>query len=324
MSDGTVADRLPPTPSSRKLFLATKTLPPLIPGRSLTLGYTLFYLSLLVLLPLAGLIYKTTQLSFAEFWNTITDPVVLASFKLTFATSAAAALVNGVFGLIVAWVLVREPFPCRRLFDAIIDFPFALPTAVAGITFSQLYLTQGWIGGLGFHLAGLVNWVARLAGASPLLADDALAFLTFPYSNTNTGIVIALIFVGLPFIVRSVQPVLRDWDTEYEYAALSLGASRWTILRRVIFPEIFPAWLSGLALAFARAIGEYGSVIFIAGNIPGKSQIAPLQIVIKLDDFQTSQATAIGVVLLFASLLILLAINGLEWFIRRPETSHVH
>ncbi|HTV31658.1 MAG TPA: ABC transporter permease subunit [Methylocella sp.] len=300
-----------------KRLSASKTLAPLIPGRSLTLGYTLFYLSLLVLLPLGSLVYKTAELSFAEFWGTITDPIVLASLKLTFTASAVAALINGVFGLIVAWVLVREPFPGRRLFDAIIDFPFALPTAVAGITFSQLYLTEGWIGGFGSHLSRLINWVASLAGVGPLLADDALGFLNFAYTNTNVGIVIALIFVGLPFIVRSVQPVLRDWDTEYEYAALSLGAGRWMIVRRIIFPEIFPAWLSGLALAFARAIGEYGSVIFIAGNIPGKSQIAPLQIVVKLDDFQTSQATAIGVVLLFASLVILMAINGIEWLSRR-------
>jgi sulfate/thiosulfate transport system permease protein len=172
---------------------------------------------------------------------------------------------------------------------------------------------------LGRHIAGLVNSSAALAGHGPLIAEDALAFLNFPYSNTNAGIVIVLIFVGLPFVVRTVQPVLRDWDTEHEQAAMSLGSNRWTTFRRVIFPEIFPAWLSGLALAFARAIGEYGSVIFIAGNIPGKSQIAPLQIVTKLDDFRYAQATAIGVVLLGLSLLVLLAINGLEWWARRHE-----
>jgi sulfate transport system permease protein len=221
--------------------------------------------------------------------------------------------------LIVAWVLVREPFPGRQLFDALIDFPFALPTAVAGLTFSQLYLADGWIGGFGRHVAGFINGVAGLVGFGEVLSADALSWLSFPYSNTNTGIVLVLIFVGLPFVVRTVQPVLRDWDTEYEHAALSLGANWSTILRRVIVPEILPAWLSGLALAFARAIGEYGSVIFIAGNIPGKSQIAPLQIVTKLDDFRYSQATAIGIVLLFFSLLMLLAINGLEWWIRRRE-----
>ena len=291
----------------------------LIPGLPLTLGYTLFYLSALVLIPLSGMILKTAQLSASEFWQTITDPIVVASFKLTFGASAIAAIINGVFGLIVAWVLVREPFPGRRLFDALIDFPFALPTAVAGLTFSQLYLADGWIGGLGRHITGLINSLAAWAGRGPLLAENALSWLDFPYSNTNAGIVIVLIFVGLPFVVRTVQPVLRDWDPEHEQAALSLGANRWTIFRRVIFPEIFRAWLSGLALAFARAIGEYGSVIFIAGNIPGKSQIAPLQIVTKLDDFRYAQATAIGVVLLGLSLLILLAINGLEWWARRNE-----
>src|ERR1700730_11477700 len=291
----------------------------LIPGLPLTLGYTLFYLSALVLIPLSGMILKTAQLSASEFWQTITDPIVVASFKLTFGASAIAAIINGVFGLIVAWVLVREPFPGRRLFDALIDFPFALPTAVAGLTFSSLYLAGGWIGGLGRHVAGLINGVAGLAGFGEVLSADALSWLSFPYSNTNAGIVLVLIFVGLPFVVRTVQPVLRDWDTEYEHAALSLGANRATILRRVIFPEILPAWLSGLALAFARAIGEYGSVIFIAGNSPGKSQISPLQIVTKLDDFRTSEATAIGIVLLFFSLLMLLAINGLEWWTGRRE-----
>ena len=291
----------------------------LIPGLPLTLGYTLFYLSALVLLPLAGLVFKTTALSWTQFWQTITDPIVVASFKLTFTASAIAAAINGVFGLIVAWVLVREPFPGRRFFDALIDLPFALPTAVAGLTFSSLYLADGWIGGLGRHLAGFVNGLSGLAGGGEVVSADALSWLSFPYSNTNAGIVLVLIFVGLPFVVRTVQPVLREWDTENEHAALSLGANQWTIFRRVIFPEIFPAWISGLALAFARAIGEYGSVIFIAGNIPGKSQIAPLLIVIKLDDFHTEQATAIGVVLLFFALLLLLGINGIEWWTRHRE-----
>ena len=319
MTGNATAGRISPGSPAGPLFRPSRSLSRLIPGLPLTLGYTLFYLSVLVLIPLAGLVLKTTALTWSEFWQTITDPIVVASFKLTFTASAIAAAINGVFGLIVAWVLVREPFPGRRLFDALIDFPFALPTAVAGLTFSQLYLADGWIGGLGRHVAGLINWLAGLAGFGAVLAPDALSWLNFPYSTTNTGIVIVLIFVGLPFVVRTVQPVLRDWDTEYEHAALSLGANGWTILRRVIFPEIFPAWLSGLALAFARALGEYGSVIFIAGNIPGKSQIAPLQIVTKLDDFRTSEATAIGIVLLFFSLLMLLAINGLEWWMRRRE-----
>jgi sulfate transport system permease protein len=292
----------------------------LVPGLPLALGYTLFYLSALVLIPLAAMVWKTAQLSWGEFWQTVTDPIVAASFQLSFTASAIAAAINGVFGLIVAWVLVREPFPGRRLFDALIDFPFALPTAVAGLTFSQLYLTDGWIGGLGRHITHAVNRAAELAGSGRVLQDGALSWLNLSFSNTNTGIVIVLIFVGLPFVVRMVQPVLRDWDPDYEQAALSLGANWWMILRRVIFPEIFPAWLSGVALAFARGIGEYGSVIFIAGNIPGKSQIAPLQIVTKLDNFQTSQATAIGAVLLLYSLLILLALNSLEWWFRRRET----
>jgi sulfate/thiosulfate transport system permease protein len=317
MTPNTDAQSLPP---SRRNLPGAKSRPSrLIPGLPLTLGYMLFYLSALVLIPLGAMFAKTTQLSASEFWQTVTDPIVVASFKLTFRASALAALVNGVFGLIVAWVLVREPFPGRRLFDALIDFPFALPTAVAGLTFSQLYLPDGWIGGLGSHIAGLLNSLAAFAGTGPLLADNALSWLNFPFSNTNAGIVIVLIFVGLPFVVRTVQPVLRDWDTEHEQAAKSLGANGWTTFRRVIFPEIFPAWLSGLTLAFARAIGEYGSVIFIAGNIPGKSQIAPLQIVTKLDDFRYAQATAIGGVLLGFSLLILLAINGLEWWARRHE-----
>ena len=319
MSENAAAGGVPPRSPAGKAFRSTTHPSRLVPGLPLTLGYTLFYLSVLVLIPLAGMVFKTAQLSRAEFWQTVTDPIVVASFRLTFTASAIAAAVNGVFGLIVAWVLVREPFPGRRLFDALIDFPFALPTAVAGLTFSSLYLTDGWIGGLGRHVAGFINWGAELAGFGEVLSADALSWLSFPYSNTNAGIVLVLIFVGLPFVVRTVQPVLRDWDTEYEHAALSLGANRSTIFRRVILPEILPAWLSGLALAFARAIGEYGSVIFIAGNIPGKSQIAPLQIVTKLDDFRYSQATAIGIVLLFFSLLVLLAINGLEWWMGRRE-----
>ncbi|MGP8233601.1 MAG: ABC transporter permease [Methylovirgula sp.] len=294
-----------------------------IPGFRLTLGYTLFYLSLLVLIPLAGLVLKTAQLSWAQFVATITDPVVVAAYRLTLGASALAAVINGVFGLIVAWVLVREPFPGRRYFDALIDFPFALPTAVAGITFSNLYLADGWIGGFGDHTTAFLNGLAGHFGHPNLLPDGAFSWLDFPYSNTNTGIVIVLVFVGLPFVVRSVQPVLQEWDPEYEQAAYSLGAGGVLTFRRVIFPEIFPAWLSGVALAFARAIGEYGSVIFIASNIPGKSQIVPLQIVTKLDEFEPAQATAIGVVLLFFSLLILLGINGLEFWSRRRSQAAV-
>jgi sulfate/thiosulfate transport system permease protein len=290
-----------------------------IPGFPLTLGYTLFYLSALVLIPIAALVLKTTQMSFAQFWSVVTDPLVVASYRLTFSAAFLAALVNGVFGLIVAWTLVRYDFPGRRLFDALIDFPFALPTAVAGLTYASLYLKDGWLGGLGPHLAQAINSFAAWTGHAPPLAPDALDWLAFPFTGATAGIVLVLIFVGLPFVVRTVQPVLLEWDPEYETAARSLGASRWTIFRRVIFPELLPAWISGFALAFARAIGEYGSVIFIAANIPGKSQIAPLQIVAKLDDFQYAAAAAIGTVLLGVSLLILLAINGVETFARRHE-----
>lgn len=288
-----------------------------VPGFGLTLGYTLVYLSLFVLIPLGALVIRTAQLSPAEFWTTITDPVVVASYRLTFGASAIAALCNAGLGLMVAWVLVRYRFPGRRLFDALIDFPFALPTAVAGLTYSNLYLKDGWIGGFGDRLEATVNTAAGLVGKPDLLPAGAMSWLDFAYTNTPTGIVLVLIFVGLPFVVRSVQPVLQEWDAEYELAAENLGAGPFTVFRRVIFPEIFPAWLSGSSLAFARAVGEYGSVIFIAGNIPGKSQIAPLLIVQKLDDFQYAQATAIGIVLLTASLLILIVMNGVEAWVRR-------
>ncbi len=287
-----------------------------IPGFPLSLGYTLTYLSLLVLIPLGALVLKSAQLTWAEFWGTMTDPVVVASFKLTFSAALVAALINAVFGFLVAWVLVRYPLPGRRFFDAMIDFPFALPTAVAGLTFSNLDLKDGWLGGLGEPIAHAVNGVLGAVGASARLSGDFLAF-----SNTSAGIVVVLVFVGLPFVVRTVQPVLQEWEPEYEQAAMSLGAGRMQVFRRVIFPELFPAWLSGVALSFARAVGEYGSVIFISSGIPGKSQIVPMQIMAKLDDFRYAQATAIAVVLLAASLLILLLINGLEWWSRRHERS---
>ncbi len=292
-----------------------------IPGLPVTLGYTLLVLSLLVLLPLAALLARTAALSWAEFRDTITDPIVVASYRLTFGASAAAALTNAVFGLLVAWVLVRYRFPGRRLFDALIDFPFALPTAVAGLTFSNLYLKTGWIGGLGDHVAALGNAAGRAAGLGDLLGPDALAGLDFAYTNTNAGVVLVLVFVGLPFVVRTVQPVLQELDPELERAAESLGAGPVTVFRRVIFPELFPAWVSGTSLAFARAVGEYGSVIFIASNIPGRSQIAPLQIVSKLNDFQYPQATAVGAVLLAASLAVLLLVNAAESWVRRRSAA---
>jgi sulfate transport system permease protein len=295
----------------------------ILPGFGLSLGYTLTYLSALVLIPLGALILKTSQLTWREFWQTTTDPLVLSAYKLTFGASLIAAVINGVFGLIVAWVLVRYRFPGRRFFDALIDFPFALPTAVAGLSFSSLYVPGGWMGSLGDHLVGLVNQaLVLLHVAAPDAApipEHALSWLAFPLASSNAGVVLVLVFVGLPFVVRTVQPVLQEWEPEYEQAALTLGAERWTVLRRVIFPEILPAWLSGLALAFARAVGEYGSVVFISGNIPGRSQIAPQKIIEKLDDFKYAQATAIAVVLLAASLAMLLLINGIEYWSRRHE-----
>ena len=285
-----------------------------IPGFGLSLGYTLFYLTLLVLVPLGALVLKTTQLSWAEFWSAVTDPVIVASYRLSFQASAAAAAINGLFGVIVAWVLVRYSFPGRRILDAVVDFPFALPTAVAGLTFGSLYTKLPWVDHvkLGTWITGAVNGSVAWAGVEPLEAQTLSGLDEF-------RVVLMLTFVGLPFVVRTVQPVLQDFDAEVEQAAECLGARPWTIFRRLVFAEIFPAWLSGVALAFARAVGEYGSVIFVAGNIPGKSQIAPLQIVTKLDDFRYAEATAIGVVLLSISLLILLLINGFEWWSRRHE-----
>jgi sulfate transport system permease protein len=308
-------DMLPPpaAPRRRRGIMGTRTTR-IIPGFPLTMGYTLTYLSLLVLIPLGALILKSAQLSWSEFIATLRDPVVVSAFKVTFRAAVMAAAINAVFGLLVAWVLVRYPVPGRRFFDAMIDFPFALPTAVAGLTFSNLYLPDGWIGGTGAKLAAVVNWSVALVGASWRLAPDFLAF-----SGTDAGIVVVLVFVGLPFVVRTVQPVLQEWDPEYEQAAMSLGATRLAVFRRVIFPELVPAWLSGTALSFARAVGEYGSVIFIASGIPGRGEIVPMRIVIKLDEYQYSQATAIAVVLLAASLLVLLLINGVEWWSRRHE-----
>jgi sulfate/thiosulfate transport system permease protein len=282
-----------------------------IPGFGLSMGYTLTYLSVIVLFPLSALVWKTAHLHWGEFWDTITDPIVLSAYKLSFGASLVAAAINGIFGLIVAWVLVRYRFPGRRFFDAIIDFPFALPTAVAGLTFSNMYAPNGWMGSLGNTLAAKLH-----------VNPANLSWLNFQLANTNAGIVVVLVFVGLPFVVRLVQPVLQEMDRELEQAARSLGAGPITTFRRIIFPEIFPAFLAGLALAFARSVGEYGSVIFIAGNIPGKSQIAPQKIIDFLYGFEnggSAKATAIGVVLLSASLFVLVLINTIQWWARRHE-----
>ncbi|HXV20887.1 MAG TPA: sulfate ABC transporter permease subunit CysT [Desulfuromonadales bacterium] len=264
----------------------------IIPGFGLAMGFTVLYLSLIVLIPLSGLLFKSATLSWEAFWGTVTSARVLASFRLTFGASLAAASINAVFGLLVAWVLVRYPFPGKRLVDALVDLPFALPTAVAGITLAGLYAGNGWIGR---HLEPLGVKVAY----------------------TPVGIMVALTFIGLPFVVRTVQPVLKDLEGELEEAAACLGANRWQIFRRVIFPAILPPLLTGFALAYARAIGEYGSVIFIAGNMPMVSEITPLLIVTKLEQYDYAGAAAIATVMLGVSFLILLAINMIQWWSRR-------
>jgi sulfate transport system permease protein len=258
-----------------------------IPGFGVTLGVSLLWLSLIVLIPLAALFLKTAELSFSQFIAIITSARVLHALQLSFGLSFAAAAVNLVFGSIIVWALVRYRFPGRKLLDAIVDIPFALPTAVAGIALTNLYAESGWLGGL-------------------------LAPLGIKVAFTPLGIFVALVFIGLPFVVRTVQPVLEDLERELEEAAASLGASRWTIVRRVVLPSLVPALLTGFALALARAVGEYGSVIFIAGNLPNVSEIAPLLIVIKLQEFRYADATAIASVMLLASFLLLFLINALQ------------
>ncbi|NMF88897.1 sulfate ABC transporter permease subunit CysT [Aromatoleum petrolei] len=264
-----------------------------LPGFRLTLGYTLAYLSLIVLLPLAAVFLKTASLSAAEFWAVISAPRVVASYKLSFGVSLAAAAINAVFGLLLAWSLVRYSFPGKRFVDALVDLPFALPTAVAGIALTALYAKNGWIG-------------------------QYLDPLGIQVAFKPLGVLVALVFIGLPFVVRTVQPVLEDLDTELEEAAASLGAGRWQIFRHVILPVLLPALLTGFALAFARAVGEYGSVIFIAGNIPMVSEITPLMIITKLEQYDYTGATAIAVVMLAVSFALLLLINSLQaWTTRR-------
>ena len=263
-----------------------------LPGFGLTLGYSVFYLSLIVLIPLSALVFKTSTMTLEHFWNSVASPRVLASYRLTFGASLLAAGINAVFGLIIAWVLVRYDFFGRKLLDAIVDLPFALPTAVAGIALAALYAPNGWLG----------QWFEPFG--------IKIAF-------TPIGIVIALVFIGLPFVVRTVQPVLEDVERELEEAALSLGANRWQIFRHVILPTILPALLTGFTLAFARAIGEYGSVIFIAGNMPMVSEITPLLIITKLEQYDYTGATAIALTMLTFSFVLLFAINGLQAWQRR-------
>ena len=265
-----------------------------LPGFGLAMGFTVLYLSLIVLLPLSAVVFKSATVSWAQFWATVSSPRVLASYRLSFGASFVGALINMVFGVLLAWVLVRYEFPGRRFADALVDLPFALPTAVAGIALTAVYSKEGWIG-------QYLEPLGIKAAFSPL------------------GIMIALTFIGLPFVVRTVQPVLQNLEVELEEAAASLGASRWQTWRRVIFPILMPAVFTGFALAFGRALGEYGSVIFIAGNMPMKTEIAPLLIITKLEQYDYAGATGIALVMLAASFVLLLGINSLQWWSRRHQ-----
>ncbi len=263
-----------------------------LPGFGLSLGYTVFYLSAIVLIPLGACFLKASSLSWDEFWAAAASPRALAAYKLTFGAALIAALINAVLGLLVAWVLVRYDFPFRRFFDALVDLPFALPTAVAGLVFASLYVENGWIG-------------------------QYLVPLGIQGAYSRLGIVLVLVFTGFPFVVRTVQPVLESLDVEGEEAAAILGAGRWQTFRRIIFPVLLPAILTGFALAFARALGEYGSVVFIAGNMPFETEIAPILIVARLESFAYAEATAIAIVLLAISFVMLALVNILERWSRR-------
>ncbi|CAB3719061.1 Sulfate transport system permease protein CysT [Achromobacter piechaudii] len=285
----------PPTANGAQApFAVRRNSPGVLPGFGISMGYAVLYLSLLVLIPLAALPIKSAELGWQGFWDTVTAPRVMASYQLTFGASLVAALVNLVFGSVVAWVLVRYRFPGKKILDALVDLPFALPTAVAGIALTALYSQKGWLGG------PLSEWFGLKVAFTPL------------------GIVIALIFIGVPFVVRTVQPVLEDVEREIEEAAASLGASRWQTIRRVLLPTIAPALMTGFALAFARAVGEYGSVVFIAGNMPMVSEITPLLIISKLEQFDYAGAAAIATVMLLLSFVMLFVINMLQgWQARR-------
>lgn len=268
----------------------------ILPGFGLSLGFTVLYLSLIVLIPLGGLILKSTSLTWARFWETVSDDRVVAAYKLSFGASLIAAAINVVFGLILAWVLVRYRFPGRRLVDALIDLPFALPTAVAGIALTTLFRKEGWLG-------QYFDWFGIQVAYAPL------------------GVVVALTFIGLPFVVRTLQPVLEDLDPEVEEAAASLGSGRAQTIRKVILPELWPVVLTGFALAFARALGEYGSIVFISGNMPMRTEIVPLLMVMKLEQYMYAEATAIAVVMLAASFVLLFIINLLQWWSGQRHTA---
>lgn len=266
-----------------------------LPGFGLTMGITLVYLGLVVLLPMTAVFAKAATLSWDQFVAAATSPRVLASYRLSFGASLAAAAINTVFGLVFAWVLVRYSFPGKRIVDALVDLPFALPTAVAGIALSAIYAPNGWIGQL------FAPWGIKIA-------------------YTPVGVLLALVFIGLPFVVRTVQPVLEDLEIDVEQAAASLGASRWQTFRRVVLPAILPALLTGFALAFARSVGEYGSVIFIAGNLPMVSEITPLMIISRLEQYDYVGATAIAVVMLALSFVLLLVVNLLQGWVQRSQS----
>ena len=265
-----------------------------IPGFGLAMGFTLIYLSLIVLIPLSLLFFNATTLGWGHFWSAISSARVLASLRLSFGTSLVSALINAFFGLLVAWVLVRYDFPGKKIVDALVDLPFALPTAVAGIALTTLYAPNGWVGSI-------------------------LGVLGIKAAFTPLGITVALIFIGLPFVVRTVEPILEDLEKDVEEAAFSLGANRWQIFYKVIFPPLFPALLAGSAMAFSRAVGEYGSVVFIAGNMPMKTEIAPLLIMTKLEQYDTAGATAIAVLMLVISFILLFITNVLVAWTRKYE-----
>jgi sulfate/thiosulfate transport system permease protein len=285
----------------------------ILPGFGLSLGFTLAYLGLIVLIPLAAAFLRTSTLSWEDFWAAVASPRVVASYKVSFGVSLLAAFVNAIFGGILAWVLVRYSFPGRRIVDALVDLPFALPTAVAGIALTAIYSPNGWLGKwLDPIWAG---GVARLADWAPWI--DWQGWLGGKVAFDRPGIFLALTFVGLPFVVRTLQPVLEELEPELEEAAATLGANRWQTMTRVIFPELLPALITGFALSFARALGEYGSVVFIAGNMPNHSEITPLLIITKLEQYDYRGATAIAVVMLVASFVLLLLINLLQKWSRR-------
>lgn len=261
----------------------------ILPGFGLAMGFTLLYLSLIVLIPLGAAFLKTFTMSWSQFWGTVTGPRALASYRLSLGASLIGAAINTVMGMMVAWVLVRYTFPGKRILDALVDLPFALPTAVAGITLTAMFAPNGWVG-------------------------RYLEPLGIKVAFTELGVVVALTFIGLPFVVRTVEPILQDLDPEIEEAAATLGATRWQSWRRVIFPELMPALLTGFALAFARAVGEYGSVVFISGNMPMRTEITPFLIVTKLAQFDYAGATALAVAMLVMSFVLLLLINLLQWW----------